>query len=415
VAIELGDYNECSQFLTSHERHLNFSWNYLLQKAVQALSVGNSDYAARCVQQSLILHKWRNSSGSERQKLIKQLSQPTSRAGDFLAKDFSIVLDAVKRSADESPGSHRTREHPERQPSGSTRRDQVDLGHHTRETSSISAPEVPDDYTVNPVNQSRHSYSEVIGAVTPNNKHSQTNPATAAPEEVTRQARVLQTSISGRHRHDEQSSPVRDAPQSSFTSSRGPNPQSLRAGHVAGGYQTYEPTTRRSPSISGEQTYGRPALDSRYSVREDNFFRFGRVFSVLWHESAPGRETSSSLIRRMVVVKESTNFCWCIAINTYGGQGLKKMGMTRQEVAAHATIHMTDQQPRIIPEEQWMTKEPLEVEPSTWDQELAPFSRLNFAKVYTVESFHKVAEVGKVAQKSLQRFRQYWKEQTEKD
>jgi hypothetical protein len=342
--------------------------------------------------------------------------QDTNRFQESRQREFSVVLGTAKRRADESPGSHRTREPPERQPSGSLGRDQSDLGrHHTGRTSGISAPAVPDDFIINPANQSRYSFSEAPVAAALNNRRSQTNPATAAPEEVNRQASILQTSISGRRRHDEQSSPIRDAPQSSFTSSRFPNPVSSTARHVAGHYQPYEPTTRNSARSPGEQTHGRSALDSRYSVRKNNFFHFGRVFSVVWHESAPGQDTSVSLIRRMVVVKQFANFCWCIPINSYGGQGLRKRGMTRQEVAAHAIIHMTGQQPTILPEEQSMKKMPLEVAPSDSDQKLAPSSRLNFAKVYTVESFHKVAEVGRVTPNSLRQLREYWQEQTEED
>jgi len=47
----------------------------------------------------------------------------------------------------------------------------------------------------------------------------------------------------------------------------------------------------------------------------------------------------------MVVVKERHGYCWCIPINTYKGKGVAKHGLSRQEQAAHATVHMSGIRP----------------------------------------------------------------------
>ncbi|KAL2008505.1 hypothetical protein VTN00DRAFT_6699 [Thermoascus crustaceus] len=182
----------------------------------------------------------------------------------------------------------------------------------------------------------------------------------------------------------------------------------------------------------GNNPYGHPSpilevapgesLDSRYKVRPDpkKFFKVGRVFAMVWHESfsdsgtqasqrvilARGkfREPIYSSIRRMVVVREQKGCAWCIPISTYSGKGLAKPGV---DVSTHAIIHMKGTKPARQAAEPPMTKEPIAVEPASPDQKLDPMSRINFAKIHTIEHNVKVLPVGRVSDESIPKFEAY--------
>ncbi|KAL4933293.1 uncharacterized protein BDV17DRAFT_251537 [Aspergillus undulatus] len=161
-------------------------------------------------------------------------------------------------------------------------------------------------------------------------------------------------------------------------------------------------------------------LDPRYVTQATSFYSVGKVFSVLWHEN-DGRGTGTvasrgpqfigrfgepiySTIRRMVVVRKLSQCSWCIAINTYGGQGVAKPGI---DEAQHAIVYMRGASPIASEDERPMVKEPLEISPDRQGERLDPMSRLNFGKIYTVEHNVKVLPIGKVATRSMARFRQY--------
>jgi hypothetical protein len=163
-------------------------------------------------------------------------------------------------------------------------------------------------------------------------------------------------------------------------------------------------------------------LDPRYHRRVDakSFFVPGRVFALLWHESAgdskPGSmwsfgahttrgrfgETIFSHIRRMVVVKERHGYCVCIPINTYGGQGVLKHGLSSSERQAHAVIYSSNTSPEISRKEgELITKSPIAVDMASAEQKLNSMSRLNFGRPSTVEWNVKVMNIGMVNQKSM--------------
>jgi hypothetical protein len=147
-------------------------------------------------------------------------------------------------------------------------------------------------------------------------------------------------------------------------------------------------------------------LDPTYKVRDGRFFRVGTVFSMLWHENA-GQGTAQSqdiwmgkfgelvysTIRRMVVVEEQRGCAWCLGIFTYSRQGVGKSGV---DPSAHAVIFMKNSTPTIARGEPKMTKKPIAVVPVSPDKKLDPMSRINFAKIYTVEHNVKVKHIGKV-------------------
>lgn len=176
-------------------------------------------------------------------------------------------------------------------------------------------------------------------------------------------------------------------------------------------------------------------LDKRYKQRGDakEFFAVGRVFALLWHENAGKNKNKKSQlgepefvnkgkygeyifshIRRMVVVRQRHGYCWCIPINSYGGKGVAKKGMSKEEIEAHTIIYMATARPVRSSEETGIIKDPIAVETAT-NQTLDRFSRLNFAKIHTVEHNVKVMNVGIVCRAHMYRLEGYWKAELTRD
>jgi hypothetical protein len=90
-------------------------------------------------------------------------------------------------------------------------------------------------------------------------------------------------------------------------------------------------------------------------------------------------------------------------INTYGGQGLTKNGLSTKEIEKHTIIYMAGTNPNALPQEhqRGLVKEPIAVNPASHDQKLKAMSRLNFGKLYTVEHNIRAMNVGMVTKDSM--------------
>lgn len=173
-------------------------------------------------------------------------------------------------------------------------------------------------------------------------------------------------------------------------------------------------------------------LDSSYRMRTGSeaktFFRKGKVFSMLWAETASetwskrgtmntaitvGRfgERVYSQVRRFIVVKEEHGFVYAVAIYTYTGRGTLKPGCIGRE---HAAVFLTGSGPTIFQGEQdgpsGMNKEPIEITPADSTITMDPASRVRFGKTYPVEWNVKVKDIGKVATRHMTRLNMYWRE-----
>jgi hypothetical protein len=149
-------------------------------------------------------------------------------------------------------------------------------------------------------------------------------------------------------------------------------------------------------TITRRDTLERKPLRQRLDAK--SFFTVGRVFALLWQESAregepvregyinhttQGRygERVFSHIRRMAVVKERQGYCVCIPINTYGGQGVMKSGISLAESRAHSIIHASDIAPYADNQERpFLVKKPIAVKKANKEQRLDKMSRMNFGK-----------------------------------
>jgi hypothetical protein len=170
-----------------------------------------------------------------------------------------------------------------------------------------------------------------------------------------------------------------------------------------------------------------------------DFFKKGRVFSMLWSEAAS--ETRAGLrnedemytekrfddaitigrfgepvyqqIRRFVImhVKRREHVYAC-PITTYSGRATTKRGCNPKE---YSIIHMTGTDARTVPGEirgvGGMTKDAIEVEPANETEYLGKASRLRFGKTIAIEWNVKVKNIGKVVPQDMSKLIAYWKEE----
>jgi hypothetical protein len=131
------------------------------------------------------------------------------------------------------------------------------------------------------------------------------------------------------------------------------------------------------------------------------------VFKVLWSEPTGSggteitergaRECKDGIFqkqRRFVIVDTRKGHSICLPIMTYGGQGTLKYGVHPED---HAAIYSSKRDGPYIPDQENLTNEAIRVEVIDPTHKLDPMSRLNYAKLYTVEHNVKVFFIGKVA------------------
>ncbi|TVY71168.1 hypothetical protein LSUE1_G008387 [Lachnellula suecica] len=192
--------------------------------------------------------------------------------------------------------------------------------------------------------------------------------------------------------------------------------------HIVAG----DPTTKSEkfdPSMStppSTDTSNGSCVD--YRVHAEKEFKWGRVFKTLWAEPKGSKGQLDNLtdgtesmrvvkkgkydeehfekVRRFVIISAKRGHCVCLPINTYCGQGTRKRGVHAED---HAIIY-TERPTRFDGErEKGLTMEPIRVVPVSSRHKLDRASRLNYAKVYTVECNVKVWFIGRVHENSEDR------------
>ena len=91
---------------------------------------------------------------------------------------------------------------------------------------------------------------------------------------------------------------------------------------------------------------------------------------------------------------------------TYKYQATNKPGVKPQD---HAIIYTEDknkkgERPTEAPGEEKLQNKPIRMDPKTTRDQLDPLSRLNYAKIYTVEYNVKVSFIGSIHTKSVENF-----------
>jgi hypothetical protein len=108
-------------------------------------------------------------------------------------------------------------------------------------------------------------------------------------------------------------------------------------------------------------------------------------------------------IRRFVIVVGKIGHSICLPISTYGFQGVLKYGVHPEH---HAVVYSSEREGPYLPDREkgLMSNKPIRIEIRDAAHKLDPLSRLNYAKVYTVEHNVKVLFIGKVAKNYEQDF-----------
>jgi hypothetical protein len=398
VKVPFDDYGACQEFIDGHPEIRHESLDNFSEEAIRLQCDGKTSQLRNCVEKLLLLREISKMSDGDCRVFFSRMKVKDSTTRMGFVGDFNKVINAVQAKAAgrqtnlTNPNGRRTE--PEFVSSGDSRQNQVLAG--IRYTPEQSRYTDFDDSLSAPMNRLSVSTTE-----------SDSSWSYGAGGNNTRPPPATRHSTTGRR--DTLSSVNDDSPLNLFTNNQ-----------PEGGPPSIVERTFDFRGTGGD----REALDHRYYVRKDGakFFTIGRVFAMLWHESARGEnveskgkygETVFSSILRLAVVKENHGFCLCIPINTYNGQGVLKKGFNRQDQRAHAIIHMDDTAPGSTSkqEESLMTKTPIAVHPAATDQKLHIMSRLNFAKIYSVQWNVKVMNVGKVTEGSMGLFIGYWRNQ----
>ncbi|KAK0861021.1 hypothetical protein LTR87_017118 [Friedmanniomyces endolithicus] len=182
-------------------------------------------------------------------------------------------------------------------------------------------------------------------------------------------------------------------------------------------------------------------LFSNFRIRRHDFFTLGRVFMILWSEpfgetttnigsviqndrSMPGLflgrhgERVYSKVRKFVIIREGRDFCTALPVVSYGARGVSKFGVTKFE---HGIIYTGSAVPEPLPAERpnrgerAMNATAIRVTPDAQGMKLDEMSRIDYAKVHTIEHNLKVAAVGVVHPASMEalitQFRSVWLDQ----
>lgn len=174
----------------------------------------------------------------------------------------------------------------------------------------------------------------------------------------------------------------------------------------------------RGPPINGNyypggQNLHYEELDYSFQVRSVNWFTEGKVFAVMWNETAGTTlktpvdyETSRSLtevkhkgnivytnLRRFIVVRRKREFCFACPIFTYSGHGTTKPGVRASE---HAVVHSWNEPARVLQGETGITKPPVIVVMAQGERSLHIASRIYFGIHHPIQYNVKVKEIGYV-------------------
>ncbi|KAK4148240.1 uncharacterized protein C8A04DRAFT_24041 [Dichotomopilus funicola] len=180
----------------------------------------------------------------------------------------------------------------------------------------------------------------------------------------------------------------------------------------------HEPTAARNQdgedqsSLTGSTNTGRePFQTDGYTVEPSSRFQPGEIFKIVWYEplgaGAPARsdvmtqrirvntggEPYHQGLRRFIVVANDEGHCTCVPILTYERQACLKKGV---KAAKHGVIHQVGRRPRTLPGEPQLGFPPVRVELYERTEQLVKESRVNYAKLTTVEHNFRVLFIGRV-------------------
>lgn len=188
-----------------------------------------------------------------------------------------------------------------------------------------------------------------------------------------------------------------------------PNPVDLHHQTVASSHEfDEEPDFQRGRETRASENTQRLTVNTEnprstnneISRKPSSFYGLGKVFSTVWSEPAgesdeqsrspvrlpfviPGRYGGDAIARvqRFVVIREGLSYCNVLPISTHGERGVAKRGLVKSE---HCIIY-TDKSAATQPGEQSMMPKPIRMDPESPVGILHPMSRLDLARVMTLD------------------------------
>jgi hypothetical protein len=412
ISISWADYGASQDFVVKHPEILRENLNSFQSEALRLQRDGKSSQARICIQQLLLLRKVSKMTRDDPRSFFSRMTSK-ERDNDTLKaflEDLDTTFNAIRKKAATSGGGIVV-------PTASiASRPEPETMNRTQNELSSSGRDAPYQSRQTSADRDLPAALEGLNISAP---YGQDQSPILGQDSVNISRPPPSRHISHSRRQTQGLTPV------------------YETGCLSQATNAQYPLPPGAPSIDAPDIQGdgesQETLDERYYVRSDaqKFFALGRVFAMLWHESAgalpkgaqlsnkehfspykTGRysEPIHSHILRMVVVRERHGYCWCIPINTYSGRGLLKPGFHQEDWDSHAIIYMDNTHPWASAEEaNLMTKKPIAVRAASSDQKLNKMSRLNFGRPYSVQWNVKVMNVGKITKDFMPRFESYWR------
>lgn len=183
--------------------------------------------------------------------------------------------------------------------------------------------------------------------------------------------------------------------------------------------------------IQGDYVAGRSlyyeSLDPSFYVRDSSFFTVGKVFAVMWIETASATatptdyNTSKSLtqvkydgnyvhtnVRRFIVVRKQAEFCYACPIYTYSGRATLKGGVRPEQ---HAIAYSWGGTAQLLRGEYGITKASISVVMTNNNPALDVASRIYFGIYHPIQYNVKVKEIGYVPSDQIATLIGNWREE----
>ncbi|KAF2854400.1 hypothetical protein T440DRAFT_465367 [Plenodomus tracheiphilus IPT5] len=103
---------------------------------------------------------------------------------------------------------------------------------------------------------------------------------------------------------------------------------------------------------------------------------------------------------RFIVIRTKRTHCLCLRISTYSGQATTKPGIA---AADHVPVVPVGEYPVNHPSGEQPMEGFVSVKVEANDVTISPMSRINFAKIYTIEHNIRVRNIGRVDKSSMGR------------
>ncbi|KXX77374.1 hypothetical protein MMYC01_206903 [Madurella mycetomatis] len=182
---------------------------------------------------------------------------------------------------------------------------------------------------------------------------------------------------------------------------------------VVGLTEEYQPLDNASAKLGLTREL---EMHDGYVVAHSSMFRPGEVFKILWCEPLGAGPPRSEIItgwvgmqvngkpfyqgfRRFIVVANDEGHCTCVPILTYEHKACTKRGV---KPSKHGIIYQVGKKPRMVDGEPKLGFHPVRVDLYEKSEKLDKESRVNYAKLTTVEHNFRVFFIGRIVREDFE-------------